>query len=125
MKYNHDLPEHNYNSTRFDIEYPELEDIEYSYIAYGHQKPFNSSVTHTMNKQSLDNGMYIQCSNPRCGGKYNIRELIKNLIEQKITEINDHHLSCDTRIFSPKGRKEYPPCDNSITLNIKLIFRER
>lgn len=61
-KYNFDLPEHNYNSERFDIEYPELEDIKYSYTEYNLPKTYRPDGI--MNKESLNSGKYILCSDP-------------------------------------------------------------
>lgn len=122
MTYNFPLPEHNQNATRFDNLYPELEDIEYSYTTSGHSLSY--CAHNKMNKPSLDGGMYIKCCNERCTSKYNLYELIQNMIEQKSNEIINHYLYCESPLYSPKGKKRYPyDCDNQIVLNIKLIFK--
>lgn len=120
-KYNYSLPEHNYNSEKFDIEYPEVEDIEFSYTEHGNPKKYRPNGT--MTKRALDRGMYISCGDPICNSKYNIYELIKSMIIENRTEINNHIIFCGSRRFSPKGQKEYSPCGKSIKLNIKLIYK--
>lgn len=115
---------------KFTDAFPEIQDvkIEYRESGFGTTPRHFPKISGEDNTYSITNkdylAEYIRCPNPMCvHGGFNIGDKIREMVAKKITTL-ECYIGCCGNEGSPKGRKIYRPCRNSITAKIMLSYKE-
>jgi len=105
----------------FDEAFPQIEDLTVRVKEDGHGvRELRKDLLYT--KRNLP-GEYINCSNPRCyNGGFSIGRLLRDMIYSKQTEQEKYEI-CQGYEGSPKGRRNYGPCDNSFLIKISIKYK--
>jgi hypothetical protein len=66
----------------------------------------------------------LRCSRPRCfGGGYDFRSIIHNMAHAGETE-KEGSISCEGHEASPKGKRKYKMCLNTLRYKATLTYRQ-
>lgn len=69
-------------------------------------------------------GEYVDCINPRCyNGGFRIGDILREMVRNGQKEFSGS-ASCQGYEGSPKGRRNYGPCDMRFAYTVKLTYRE-
>ena len=105
--------------TTFERAFPGIEDI---HVTVEEFEDFSSKGTRHYNKTNA--GEYIDCRNPICyGGGFNLGMLIRNMEMTRETEY-ETTMFCRGYHGSPKGRKNYGPCEHRFNVRIKIKYKD-
>jgi hypothetical protein len=101
----------------FSQVFPQIEGLKIVATESGHE------VNYGQNTQTYTGsvGEYIRCSNHFCNGGFKIAEVIRQM-----TKINEPHredtLICGGSETSPKGRRVYKRCMNSLRVVVDIKY---
>lgn len=71
-----------------------------------------------------DASEYVDCSNPACyNGGFRLGALIRNMVNRGQTELETTEF-CQGYHGSPKGRRNYGPCEHRFKVIIKIKYKE-
>lgn len=105
-------------TSSFDRAFPNIEDIRVSVEEY---EDFSKVRDRLLNKNNA--GEYVDCSNRLCySGGFHLGSLIRRMsenreVEKEVTEY------CHGYNGSPKGRKNYGPCEHRFNIKIKIMYK--
>lgn len=106
--------------TSFERAFPEIEDIRVTveefedFSSVGWKRSFNKSNA----------GEYIDCRNSRCyGGGFDLGTLLRNMETKGETEYETTEY-CRGYHGSPKGRKNYGPCEHRFKIRIEISYKD-
>ena len=81
---------------------------------------WHGSRTSTYGKRSASE--YINCSNPRCfNGGFHLGTILHRMTYDRETEWQGSEF-CQGYEGSPKGRKNYGPCDHRFKIDIQITY---
>jgi hypothetical protein len=102
--------------------FPEIKDfrIDIECHNWGFGKPRNFIFTPTSPP-----GEYVDCPNHVCyNGGYHLGQFLRYMVaDSRKTEVEDS-ASCQGYEGSPKGRKNYGPCDYHFKVKASITYRE-
>lgn len=106
-------------TTDFGAVFPEIRDVSVRVVEYGDDLHHGRSErTYTRR----DIGEYINCHNPRCyNGGFRVGEMLRQMVAARQAD-SEHLRYCQGYEGSPKGRKNYGPCDNRFEIAIHIDF---
>jgi hypothetical protein len=112
--------------TTFDKAFPEIEEIRVEVRPQG--EGFEPHRGENDRVDTYVNGgipSIINCRNPRCyGGGLNLAYLIRwSIVEARRTEF-EHRYTCEGYEGSPKGRKNYGPCDTQFRVKVTVKYKD-
>ncbi len=97
------------------IEHANIVVVEKGEGAYGREHHYSEGTV----------GEYINCHNPCCyNGGVRIGEILRMMEAERRTE-GEYEESCQGYEGSPKGRKNYGPCDNMFHIKATLSYKSR
>jgi hypothetical protein len=106
--------------TTFEKAFPEIKDIQVEVTEEG-DGVIPRLETQFYTKSNC--GEYIDCSNPRCyKGGFRLGSIVRLMVSKRKTH-DKFDLSCQGYEGSPKGRKNYGPCENSFKVVVKIEYR--
>jgi len=104
----------------FERAFPRIEDIR---VTVEELEDYDTKIRDRyFNKSNA--GEYINCSNRLCyGGGFRLGEIIRRMEESGEIERETSEY-CHGYNGSPKGRKNYGPCEHRFNIKIKLQYKD-